>query len=228
MGRIIGVVIACVVAVTTPSQAQKNINEFALTKIDKLTLHGTEIGAVTYKGRKAVKLWETSRPSSGDYPSIASIDGANFRNGTIEAEVATELVPNASLTARGFVGLAFRVVPDASRFEYIYIRTLNGRAEEQLRRNHSTQYASHPDFPWHKLRKETPGVYESYVDLAAGEWTHLKIQVRGRDAFLYVNHAPQPCLVVHDLKLGEGAGGVGLWVGSETLGYFSNLKIASE
>ena|SRR5258708_28541659 len=43
--------------------------------------------------------------------------------------------------------------------------TYKGRADDQLRRNHSTQYISEPEWPWPRLRSEAPGVYESYVDL---------------------------------------------------------------
>jgi hypothetical protein len=44
------------------------------------------------------------------------------------------------------------------------LRPTNGRADDQVRRNHSTQYISYPDFPWYRLREETPGMYESYSD----------------------------------------------------------------
>jgi hypothetical protein len=101
----------------------------------------------------------------------------------------------------------------------------NGRANDQLQRNHSSQYVSYPDFPWNRLREENPGVYESYVDLDAGAWTRIKIVVAGIKAQLYVNGAEQPCLIVNDLKLGDSNGQVALWAGSDTEAYFSNLKI---
>jgi signal peptidase I len=41
------------------------------------------------------------------------------------------------------------------------------------------------------LRKEFPEKYESYVDLVAGEWTRVKIEVRGEKARLYVNGVEQ-------------------------------------
>ena len=56
--------------------------------------------------------------------------------------------------SRGFVGVAFRVAADQSRFECIYLRPTNGRVEDQVRRNHSVQYISVPGFPWPFLRKE--------------------------------------------------------------------------
>jgi hypothetical protein len=64
------------------------------------------------------------------------------------------------------------------------------------------------------------------VDLQPGVWTKYKIEVEGRKARLYVNGAEQPWLIVNDLKLEPLKGGVALWVGPGTEGYFSNLKIA--
>jgi hypothetical protein len=90
------------------------------------------------------------------------------------------------------------------------------------------QYDSLPDFPWFRLRKESPGVYESYTDLEAGAWTHMKIVVSGTKAALYVNGSEQPCLIVNDLKLGETHGQVGFWGEWSTDAYFSNLTIRSD
>ena len=55
-----------------------------------------------------------------------------------------------------------------------------------------------------------------------------KIEVEGRKARLYVHGAEQPCLIVNDLKLDPRDGGVALWVGPGTEGYFSNLKITAK
>ena len=114
----------------------------------------------------------------------------------------------------------------ADRYEYVYIRPDNGRAEEQERRNHATQYASHPDHPWPVLRKAFPGRYESYADVASGVWTPLRVEVRGTTARLYVNRAPQPVLIVNDLRLPPGEGGIGLWIGAGTEAFVANLTIA--
>jgi hypothetical protein len=194
-----------------------------LRTLEGLTPQGVDATVVRHRGRAAVRLVE-SDPAS-DAHAIAIVDGTGFENGTIEIDLAGEPLPGAQEGARGFVGLAFRVAPDRSRFEYIYIRPTNGRANDQLRRNHSTQYASHPDFPWHRLRKESPGVYESYADLESGAWTQLKIVVSGTTARLFVNRAPQPSLIVNDLKNPAADGAVALWVGPGGAGYFSNLVI---
>ena len=58
-----------------------------------------------------------------------------------------------------------------------------------------------------------------------GAWTKYKVKAEGTTAKLYVHGAAQPCLIVNDLKMGTIEGGVALWVGPGTEGYFSNLKI---
>jgi hypothetical protein len=120
----------------------------------------------------------------------------------------------------------FRLQADG-RYEYIYLRPINGRADDQVRPNHSTQYSSHPDFDVARSRKEAPEKYESYVDLQPGVWTRYRIEVEGGKARLYVNGAEQPCLIVNDMKLEPRPGGVALRIGPGTEGYFSNLKIAA-
>ena len=141
-------------------------------------------------------------------------------------DLAGQPAAGAPGDARGFIGIAFRFQGDGS-YEYIYLRPTNGRADDQVRRNHSTQYSSHPDFDFARSRREAPGKYESYVDLQPGIWTKYKIEVEGRQARLYVNGAEQPCLIVNDLKHEPREGGVALWVGPGTEGYFSNLKITA-
>jgi hypothetical protein len=157
------------------------------------------------------------------------LNNTNFRDGTIEIELTGMPVENAKSTApRGFVGLAFRLddtAHDAPRYECFYLRPTNGRVDDQVRRNHATQYISYPDFPWFQLRKDFPGKYESYADMVPGEWTKLRIVVHGNEARLYIQGAPQPALVVSDLKHGQSQGKIALWVGTETVAHFANLRV---
>lgn len=176
-----------------------------------------------YRGRPALRI--RKRAGAGGPCCLVALPGAPFRNGTIEAWVAGVPAEGASEGARGFIGLAFRVQADG-RYEAFYIRPTNGRADDQLRRNHATQYISEPEFPWHRLRREAPGLYESYADMAAGEWTRLRIEVDGARARLYVGNAPQPVLIVNDLKLGaDASGGVALWVEQETDARFADVRV---
>lgn len=179
----------------------------------------TRTEVVTYRGRRAFRM-----TLDADGQAVAIVKDSQFRDGTIEAELVGLPRQGAPADVRGFVGISFHV-QGRVRFETIYLRMTNGRADDQLRRNHSVQYTSEPEFPWHRLRKENPGAYESYVDLEAGAWTRIKIIVQAVKAALYVNGAEQPCLVINDLKLGPSSGQVALWAGSDTDAYFSNLTI---
>lgn len=180
-----------------------------------------KLESVKYKGKDAIRVTGTA-----DGEQLAILKNSDFKNGTIEIEVSGQPLPGAGVGARGFIGLAFRLrQTDSIRYECFYIRPTNGRAEDQFRRNHSTQYISHPGYPWFKLRKENPGVYESYVDLVAGEWTKLKITVQDREARLYVHGSDQPSLIVKDLKQELSGGAIALWIDIGTDAYFTNLKI---
>ena len=178
----------------------------------------------TYNGRRAVRV--LANPDAANATSYAIVRGASFLDGTISVDLAGKPAAGAPGDARGFIGVAFRI--GNSRYEYIYLRPTNGRADDQVRRNHSTQYSSYPDFDFARSRQEAPGKYESYVDLETGAWTKYRIDVKGRTARLYVNGASQPCLIVNDLRLEPRTGGVALWVGPGTEGYFSNLTITPE
>ena len=189
--------------------------------LDQLTPHRVKLESVDYMGKRAVKILEEGEVPNGE--AYAIFKGASFHDGDIEVELAGRPAGTAGSTARGFIGIAFRM--QSGRFEYIYLRPTNGRADDQVRRNHSTQYSSHPKFDFAELRKESPEKYESYVDLEVGVWTRFRIAVKGTTARLYVHGAAQPCLIVNDLKLGDSSGGIALWIGPGTEGYFTGLKV---
>jgi len=192
--------------------------------VDRLEGKNVSIAQTNYKGRSAIQLIAT--PDALNATSYAVVTDALFRDGSIEVDLAGQPAAGAGGGARGFIGIAFRLQGDGA-YEYIYLRPTNGRADDQVRRNHSTQYSSYPDFDFARSRQEAPEKYESYVDLEPGVWTKYRIEVDGRTARLYVHGAEQPCLVVNDLKLEARSGGVALWVGPGTEGYFSNLKITA-
>lgn len=193
--------------------------------MDRLVGKNVSIAQTNHNGRSAIRV--VANPNAANASSYALLKDVIFRDGAIEVDLAGQPAAGAGEAARGFIGIAFRVQDDG-RYEYIYLRPTNGRAGDQVRRNHSTQYSSYPDFDFARSRKEAPEKYESYVDLQAGEWTKYKIEVEGRKARLYVHGTDQPCLIVDDLKLDPHEGGVALWVGPGTEGYFSNLKITAK
>ena len=225
--RTIHVVLAVAFSLS-PLSAQS----YQFKSLSELTPVNVKAELANYRGRPAIRLLDDSGPPPSQSPNqaggslaMAFLSGSDFEDGTIEADLAGAPRSGAGEGARGFVGIAFRIQPDGSHFECFYLRPTNGRAGDQLRRNHSTQYISNPDFPWERLRGETPGVYESYTDLEPGVWTSVKIVVSGTHAELYVNGASQPCLVVNDLKLGKTHGKVALWIGPDTDAHFARVTL---
>ena len=172
-----------------------------------------DVRPATHAGRQALRVTERQVNAGG---VMVLLNDVMFENGMIETSIAALPAQGSLESARGFAGMAFRVQREPFQYECFYLRPTNGRADDQLRRNHATQYISHPDFPWQRLRGETPGVYESYVDLEPGVWTNLRIEVERTRARLYVHDAPQPVLIVNDLKLAPQAGQIALWIGQGT------------
>jgi hypothetical protein len=225
---------------------QESSRRFALETAAGLRLHNVTAESATLQGKKGVRVRmseaavqrlasmtaeEQARMATFGSPveQLAVIEGLEFANGTIEAEIAGAPAAGASAGARGFVGLAFRLQADMRTYDAFYLRPTNGRADDQVRRNHSAQYIAHPDWPWFRLRKETPEKYESYVDLVPGEWTKIRIEVRGTQGRLFVHGQPQPTLVVNDLKSGPtGKGAIALWLDTGTEAHFRDLTITRE
>lgn len=198
---------------------------YPLTSAEGLELINVRAEAVELAERDGLRITRGEGYEGGE--TLVLVGGTDFSDGVIEIELAGEPAPDADPSMRGFVGVAFRADTVAGGYECFYLRPTNARAEEQLRRNHSTQYVSHPDYPWYRLREESPGVYESYVDLEPGAWTTVRIEVEGTHARLYVNDSPQPVLVVSDLKRGRSTGMVGLWLHSSTVAHFRDLRITT-
>lgn len=202
--------------------------EIRLTEIN-LQAHQVYMSPQKLYGKKVLRVVKDSAITLVDEPTFVRINNIQFKNGSIEVNVLSRLLKNAPSLARGFIGIAFRIDDKNQKFESIYIRPANGRADDQIRRNHSTQYFSYPDFKFDKLRKVSPEKYESYADMGLDEWIKMRIEIQGKNADLYLNEGKYPVLKVTDLKMGENSvGGIGLWVEVGTEGYFRNLKVINK
>lgn len=198
-----------------------------MATLNKNTLEAVNVQMSIEK--TGVQVIKDATVTEADQPTFAKLKNSHFSNGIIEVKVLSKLLKNASESARGFIGIAFRINGENSKFESIYIRPTNGRAEDQLRRNHAIQYFSYPDHDFDRFRKESPGIYESYADMGLNEWITMKIVVKDNQAKLFLNGNKQPSLIVNDLKHGpDASGGIGLWVDVGTEGYFKDLKITKE
>ena len=121
-----------------------------------------------------------------------------FESGTIEMDVA---VPQQG----GFAGVDFRAESDGKRFERIYFRPQASATP------HAIQYDPH--FNGYSNWQTYHGpVYEGNAPLPEdGDWFHVKIEVVGSQARVFVDDAQEPQLVVQELMSGSSGGAVGLW-----------------
>ena len=136
----------------------------------------------------------------------------DFGDGEIEVELLGKLQPTAPDFAWAFIGVAFRIAPDCSTFECVYLRPTNGWAETPERRQGAVQYFSYPDWKFDRLRRETPGRYEAGADIGPDEWHRVRLAVEGEKLRICLNDSSgAPVLTVEDLKLGPlPRGAVGL------------------
>src|SRR5437762_680591 len=220
MTRFVAAVLAGALGAFVPDCGAAQAKRYSLESVDHLRLHNVIAEPATFQGKRGLRITATPEAARQEVepPMLAWIEGLDFSNGIIEAEVAGAPASGAFTGARGFVGIAFRLQMDnktegKATYDAFYVRPTNGRAEDQERRNHATQYISAPDWEWFRLRKETPSKYEAYADMVTGEWTKLKVDVHGVKARLYVNGVAQPTLLVKDLKAGDSKGSVALWIG---------------
>jgi hypothetical protein len=207
-----------VAAAPPPAAPQR----FPLSDTKGLVAQGLTMDTADFLGRKAVRLVKTRE---GGVDGFVPLPGVDFQDGTIEADVAVKITAPPGTSMPGFIGISFRARPDASSYDMFYVRPGTARADDQAARNHVAQYCAAPGFSWYPLRRAWPWVYEGHADLRLDGWTHMKIEVAGRAAKLYLNNNPEPTLVVDGMKGLDLHGNVSLFtfVGQEA--YFSNVRI---
>ncbi|MEM9276172.1 MAG: hypothetical protein AAGA80_24910 [Cyanobacteria bacterium P01_F01_bin.143] len=231
--------------------ASERFNAYPLDSLDGLKPNGVSPTIETYQGVNCLKLVPLPEVEHSDGPTFAILENSNFHNGVIEISLSGTEPEDADSRDKDeffgdFVGIGFRIQSDAyeasqidpeiapqlspkinpasvSQFECIYFRPSN--ALDENKKNRTVQYFAYPKYKFSILRKQFPGVYESYAPIAPKQWFRIRLEVQGEIAKLYVNGSDEPSLVVSDLKLGDSRGAIGLFVERECVAYFSDLKI---
>ena len=150
-----------------------------------------------------------NRPSLYLYRGSADLRDVDFADGSIEFDIA--LLGNPS-----FAGIRFRV-NESDDGELIYLRPTKSRQSDAI------QYA--PFFQgvecWQLYNGEG---FTGAAEFAMNRWMHVRLDVQGSTARLFVDNEEKPSLVVAELKSGVAHGRAGLW-GRLGGALFSNVKI---
>ncbi len=153
-----------------------------------------------YLGRKSLLL------NGG----AATLKDFEMRDGVIDVDVATP-------ANRGFFGIQFRITSDGNNAEWIYLRQHKSGQPDAM------QYTPVLNTGLNWQIYNGPG-FTGAVDIPKNEWFHIRLEVTGAQAKLYVKDMNKPVLVMDDLKTDVQKGSIALAVlTGET--YFSNFEL---
>ncbi|HZP23909.1 MAG TPA: hypothetical protein VFB04_10705 [Terriglobales bacterium] len=159
-----------------------------------------EAKAADYLGRKAIRL------DGGD----AIVKDFTMRDGVIDVDVATT-------AKRGFFGFDVRIDNDGRNMEEIYLRPHQSGYSDAM------QYTPVLNTGRNWQLYNGPG-FTGAVDIPRNEWFHLRLEVTGAQARLYVKDMDKPALEMTDLKTGIQQGQIALMdLFGET--FFSNFEV---
>jgi len=157
-------------------------------------------GVAEFLGRKCLLL----------EGGAAVLKDFEMRDGVVDADVATSAV-------RGFFGFDFRIADGGLNFEEVYLRTHKSGAPDAM------QYTPVLNTGRNWQLFNGPG-FTGAVDIPKGVWFHLRLEVAGAQARLYVKDMDKPALVMDDLKSGVRKGQLALFVLTGAT-YYSNFEV---
>lgn len=159
-----------------------------------------EAKATEYQNRKSLFL------NGG----AAVLKDFELRDGIIDVDVSTP-------ASRGFFGIQFRISNDGSNAEWVYLRQHKSGQPDAM------QYTPvlNTGLNWQIYNGQG---FTGAIDIPKDVWFHMRIEVSGAQAKLYVRDMDKPALIMNDLKSGVQKGQVALAVLTGAT-YFSNFEI---
>ncbi len=188
---------------------------------DNLTALHTSL-EILGEGIRSVK---TEKIQEDDTNSYVTVNGLVMKNGIIECDMKSRLLPDCWEAARGFIGIAFRIDDRDMEFEGFYIRPTNGReCDNAFRRAHGCQYFAYPGYIWSYYREFGISDYEAPVEtIALDEWAHVKAVLIDDHARFYVNN--ELVLEVNHMQHRPTAGRIGFNTHIDSECFFKNLRV---
>ena len=145
---------------------------------------------------------------------IASLKDVEFENGVIEFDLAVN-------GERSYPGVTFRA-QSGNDYERIYVRPHLSKTFQNVVQYEGTFNGLDS---WQLYYGE--GMTAS-AEIPLNQWVHLKIEVNGNQARLFLNDAVNPLLTITDLAHGQSKGTLGVWGPMDGSAYYSNFSYRSE
>ena len=190
------------------------------------TTNANEVASYSVFNRNIQALKENERTiirfNEAPNEGLAWLKDIEFSDGIIEFDVR-----GRDILQKSFLGVAFHGI-DNQTYEAIYFRPFNFQSADPVRKIHAVQYISVPQFDFETLRESRKDEFEAAIlpsDTQATKWFHAKIEVRNGRVRVFVNNSPKPCLDVSSLNPTNKTGKIGLWVGNNSNGDFSDFCI---
>jgi len=165
--------------------------------------------------------WDLANARVVDYLERKALIGTAFlkdvelEDGIIECDIAMKG------GVRSYPGILFRV-QSPEEYERVYLRPHRSPLYDD-----AVQYvaAFHGVDSWQFYN----GLgLTSRAVIPMDRWVHVKIEVLGTQARVFLDNAPQPVLVVGDLKRGKSRGGLGLTTTADGNSFFSNFSFRKD
>jgi len=143
----------------------------------------------------------------------AILKDVEFENGVIEVDMAFS-------GGRCFAMILFRIQPGNS-YENFYIRPHKSEKYDALQ----YQPVNGGLGGWQLYSGDGSS---AAAGIPLERWVHVKLEVAGTQARVYLDRAETPALVIHELKRGHGKGGIGLNGPPNELAHFANFSFRSD
>jgi hypothetical protein len=181
-------------------EVQESLERFSVPPDSPRWALQGEARVAEYQGRKCLFL------DGGG----ATLKDFVLRDGVIDVDVTTP-------ANRGFFGIQFRITEDNANAEWIYLRQHKSGLPDAM------QYTPVLNTGLNWQIYNGPG-FTGPVDIPKDTWFHLRLEITGAQAQLYVKDMQKPALVMNDLKTGVQKGQIALAV---LIGatYWSNFEV---
>ena len=189
------------------------------------TAVNTAIKNEIMEGENTLVVSKADKLMMFDENTYARLNDVIFNNGTIEVRMLSRLLPDAPDFARGFIGIAFGINEDDSRFDSFYVRPTNSVTviNDPVRNSHGCQYFSYPGYTFQYFRDHSITTYENQVSCELDKWMDLKAEINKDGGRFYLDG--QLVLTVDKFISESHRGYLGLFVDIGTEAFFKDLKI---